>query len=322
LNTDLNSVLIFAQVVESNSFSKAARRLRVPVSTVSRRVSELEKRLGVRLIERSTRRLRLTDVGSEVFEYAQKSSEINNAVMSIASNYLTGVSGVLRLSAPPAIFKSLLAPVIHRFQELYPDVRVQVTVTERIVNQIGEGIDLALCAGPLEDSSLVARHVLSYRHQLLASPAYLRGREIPRKPEDLLRHRLLAFAFSSPRNTWRFARTAGGTESVMFQPHLSINEYSELAYALVAGAGIGELPPVVEPELLRDGRLTVVMPRWRLEPVSLAIVHLGNRFMSRPVRLFKELAAETIPKLFPALTAQMSPPEQVPSRTLCAHSGR
>lgn len=96
MNTDLNSVLIFAQVVQSDSFSKAAQRLRVPISTVSRRVSELEKQLGVRLIERSTRRLRLTDVGSEVFEHAQKSSEINNAVMNIASNHLTGVSGMLR----------------------------------------------------------------------------------------------------------------------------------------------------------------------------------------------------------------------------------
>jgi DNA-binding transcriptional LysR family regulator len=301
--TDLNSVLIFAHVVESNSFSKAALRLRVPISTVSRRVSELEKQLGVRLIERSTRRLRLTNAGSEVFEHAQKSSEINDAVIKIASNHVSGVSGAVRLSAPPTLFNSVLAPVIRRFQELYPDVRVQVFVTERLVNQIDEGIDLAFCAGPLEDSSLVVRHLLSYKHRLLASPAYLRGREIPRQPKDLLNHRLLAFAFSSPQNTWSFSRAAGETESITFQPHLSINEYSELALALLAGAGIGELPPLVQPKMLRDGRLTELMPRWRFQPVSLAIVHPGNRYMSRPVRLFKELASETIPKLFSALPA-------------------
>ena len=139
MNTDLNSVLIFAQVVQSNSFSKAAQRLRVPISTVRRRVSELEKQLGVRLIERSTRCLRLTDVGSEVFEYAQKSSEIHDAVLKIASNHAAGVSGILRLSVPPTIFNSVIAPVIRRFQGLYHEVRVQVFVTERLVNQIEEG---------------------------------------------------------------------------------------------------------------------------------------------------------------------------------------
>jgi DNA-binding transcriptional LysR family regulator len=322
VNTDLNSVLIFAQVVQSNSFSKAAQRLRVPISTVSRRVSDLEKQLGVRLIERSTRSLRLTSVGSEVFEHAQKSSEISKAVIDIASNHVSRVSGILRLSVPPSIFNSALGPVIRRFQELYPDVRIQVSVTERIVNQIDEGIDLAFCAGPLEDSSLVVHHLLCYRHQLLASPAYLKGREIPRQPEDLLHHRLLAFAASSPWSTWNFSHTAGGTESVRFQPHLSINDYSELAYVLLAGAGIGELPPIVQPDLLRDGRLAEVMPRWRFQPVNLAIVHLGNRYMSRPVRLFKELASETIPKLFPGLSAKtsLSEPASFPAAVVSLRS--
>jgi DNA-binding transcriptional LysR family regulator len=318
VNTDLNSLLIFVQVVRSNGFSRAAQRLRVPISTVSRRVSDLEKQLGVRLIERSTRRFRLTSVGSEVFEHAQKTSEINDAVLDIASNHVTCVSGILRLSAPPGIFKSVLGPVIRRFQELYPDVCMQVSVTERIVNQIDEGIDLAFCVGPLEDSSLVVRHLLSYRHRLLASPAYLKGREIPRQPKDLLHHRLLAFAAASPQRTWTFSQVAGGTESISFQPHFSINEYSELAYVLLAGAGIGELPPIVQSELRRDGRLAEVMPHWRFQPVGLAIVHLGNGYMSRPARLFKELASETIPKLFPDLSAKtrLSEPPSSPAAAL------
>jgi DNA-binding transcriptional LysR family regulator len=302
LTTDLNSLLIFAHVVESNSFSRAAQRLRVPISTVSRRVSELEKQLGVRLIERSTRRLRLTHVGSEVFEQAQRSSEINTAVINIASNHLTTVSGTLRVSVPPTIFDSVLGPVICRFQELYPDARVQVLVTGRSGNQLDEGIDLAFREGPLEDSSLIVRHLLRYRHQLVATPSYLEGREIPRKPKDLLRHRLVAFAFATPENTWGFSR-ANATESIAFQPHLSINEYSELAHVLLSGAGIGELPPIVQPELLREGLLVEVMPRWRFQSVNLSIVHLGNRYISRLVRLFKELASEMIPKLFPALPA-------------------
>ena len=301
MNADLNSLLIFAQVVQSNSFSKAAHLLRVPVSTVSRRVSELEKQLGVRLIERSTRALRLTSVGSEVLVHAQRSSDINSAVINITSNYMTHVSGTLRVSAPPTIFDSVLAPVIARFQELYPDVRVQVFVTDRIVNQIDEGMDLAFHIDALEDSSLVMRHLLSYRHQLVASPAYLKGRDIPRHPKDVLDHRLVSFSFRTPHNTWTFSRSDGSKESIDFQPHLSINEYSELASVLLSGAGIGELPPIVQPELLRDGRLIEVMPRWHFQSVNLSLVHLGNRYISRAVRLFKDVATELVPKLFPHL---------------------
>ena len=204
MNTDLNSLVMFAHVVRSNSFSGAARRLRMPISTVSRRVSELEKQLGVRLIERSTRNLRLTDVGSEVFEQAQRSSSINDAVINIASNHLTCVSGTIRVSVCSMLINSILSPVISRFHRQHPDVRFQIFVTDRIVNQIEEGIDLAFRVGPLEDSSLVVRHVLSFSHRLVASPEYLSGRELPRRPEDLHQHHLVAFSAWASQNTWSF----------------------------------------------------------------------------------------------------------------------
>jgi len=137
--TDLNSLTIFAKVVEANSFSEAARRLKLPTSTVSRRVADLEDQLGVRLLVRSTRSLRLTDVGSEVLEHAQHSAELSEAVDNIASNHLSNVSGTLRLSAPPSISDSLLSPMICAFQASYPDVRVQIFVTERFVDHIAEG---------------------------------------------------------------------------------------------------------------------------------------------------------------------------------------
>lgn len=168
--TDLNSLAIFAQVVEANSFSEAARRMKMPTSTVSRRVAELESQLGVRLIERSTRSLRLTDIGSEVLEHAQRSTTLREAVNNIASNHLANVSGTLRVSAPPSISDSLLAPLLVAFQASYPEVRVQVFITERIVDQIAEGVDIAFRVRDLEDSSLAARRILRYRHQLVAPP--------------------------------------------------------------------------------------------------------------------------------------------------------
>jgi DNA-binding transcriptional LysR family regulator len=170
--TDLNSLVIFAKVVEVKSFSEAARRLKMPTSTVSRRVADLEEELGVRLIERSTRSLRLTDVGSKIFEYSRHGWEISEAVHNIASNHTSTVSGELRLASPPSISDCFLAPLIGAFQASYPYVRVQVLISERLVDQIAERVDLALRVHrQLEDSSLVARKILSYRHQLVASPA-------------------------------------------------------------------------------------------------------------------------------------------------------
>ena len=302
--TDLNSLTIFAKVVEASSFSEAARRLKMPVSTVSRRIAELEDQLGVRLLERSTRSLRLTDVGSEVLEHAQRSAEVSEAVDNIASNHLSQPSGTLRLSAPPSISDSLLAPLVGAFQAAYPGVRVQIFITERIVDQIAEGVDLAFRVGELEDSSLVARRILTYRHQLVASPAYLAKHKPPKTPRDLLNHKLLAFSFWKPENHWIFTHDNGkDRETLTFQPWLSINEYSGLAASLLAANGIGDLPPIVQPHLLREGRLVEVMPKWHFRTFHLSVVHLGNRYIPQSVRVFKEFATQMAPTLFPSLPA-------------------
>jgi DNA-binding transcriptional LysR family regulator len=300
--TDLNSLAIFAKVVEANSFSEAARRLKMPTSTVSRRIADLESQLGVRLLERSTRSLRLTDVGSEVLEHAQRSAELSEAVDNIVSNIRSDVSGMLRLSAPPSISDSLIMPVVGAFQASYPNVRVQIFVTERFVDHIADAVDLVFRFGALKDSTLIARRLLTYRHQLVASPAYLEKRKPPRTPRDLLGHQLLAFSYWKPENSWSFAHANGKDhETLSFQPHLSMNDYAGLAHALLAGVGIGDLPPVVQPELLREGRLVEVMPKWRFRPFNLSLVHLGNRYLPRPVRVFKEFAVLMTPKIFPTL---------------------
>ena len=300
--TDLNSLVMFAKVVEANSFSEAARRLKIPVSTVSRRIAELENQLGVRLLERSTRSLRLTDVGSEVFEYAQRSADLSAAVGNIASNHLSNISGVLRISAPPSISDSLLAPLTGAFQATYPGVRVQVLVTERMVDHIAEGVDLAFRVGTLKDSALIARKILTYRHQLLASPVYLAQCKALKKPQDLLDHKLLAFARWRPQSRWNFTHVNGREkETLNFQPYLSMNDYTGIASALLAGRGIGELPPIVQPELVQQGRLIEVMPKWRFQTLDLSIIHLGVRHIARPVRVFKEFAVQMAPQLFPNL---------------------
>jgi DNA-binding transcriptional LysR family regulator len=300
--TDLNSLIVFAKVVEANSFSEAARRLKMPVSTVSRRIAELEDQLGVRLLERSTRRLRLTDAGSDVFEHALRGAELSEAVDNIVSDHLTKVSGMLRLSAPPSISDSLIVPLLGAFQTCHPEVRVQVLITERMVDLIDDGVDLTLRVGTLKDSALVARKILTYRHQLVTSPEYLQKHGAPVTPRELLEHRLFAFARRTAESIWNFTHVNGNDkETLHFQPYLSINDYAGLAAALLAGAGIGELPPVVQPQLVREGRLVEIMPKWRFRTFDLSVVHLGNRHVPRPVRVFKEFAVQMAPKLFPAL---------------------
>jgi DNA-binding transcriptional LysR family regulator len=299
---DLNALIVFAKVVEADSFSEAGRRLKMPVSTVSRRIADLEDQLGVRLLERSTRSLRLTDVGAEVLEHARRGADLSEAVDNVVSNKLTEISGLLRLSAPPSISDTLLAPLVGAFQGSYPNVRVQILVTDRFIDHIAEGVDLVFRLGPLKDSSLVARTILRYRHQLVASPGYLKTCKPPSKPRDLLSHRLLAFAHWKPENRWNFVHANGrDKEALAFLPYFSMNDFAGLATALLAGVGIGELPPVVEPKLVRAGRLVEVMPKWRFRTFDLSVVHLGNPHIPRPVRVFKEFAVQMAPTLFPAL---------------------
>jgi DNA-binding transcriptional LysR family regulator len=235
---DLNSLVVFAKVVEANSFSEAARRLKMPISTVSRRIAELEDQLGVRLLERSTRSLRLTELGAEVLEQAMRTAELRESVESIVSNRLSDVSGTLRLSAPPSISDTLLTPLVSAFQACYPNVRVQILVTDRFVDHIAEGVDMVFRRGVLKDSWLVARRVLTYRHQLVASPAYLKGYKLPKKLQDLLDHRLLSFSHWKPDNSWSFIHKSGKEkETLTFQAFLAMNDYVGLAPALLAGRG-------------------------------------------------------------------------------------
>ena len=300
--TDLNALLVFAKVAEANSFSEAARRLEMPISTVSRRIVELEDELGVRLLDRSTRNLRLTQAGADVLEYAKNSAELSEAVDEIIANKMPVVAGTLRLCAPPSISDSLIVPVVTAFQASYPSVRVQVHITERIVDPLPDDVDIAFKVGTFTIQSLVAQKLLTYRHQVIASPAYLSKHDLPKSPQDLLAHRLLAFSFWTPEYSWAFVHeNRRDKETLVFEPWIAMNDYAGLVVALLEGAGIGELPPVVQPDLMRNGLLVEVMPEWHLPLFDLTIAHRRDRYVRRHVRLFREFASQMVPKLFPEL---------------------
>jgi DNA-binding transcriptional LysR family regulator len=304
LMADLNALTIFAKVVEASSFSKAALRLNMPISTVSRRITELEDQLGVRLIERSTRSLRLTDIGAQILEHAQRSVELGEIVDDLKINRATELTGVVRLSAPPNIADSLLAPIVSAFQAAYPKVRVQITVAARVVDHIADGADLVFRVGPVNDPALAAQKILAYRHQLVASPGYLAAHEPLKSPQDLARHKIIAFSPVQSDVLWTFSHVNGtDKETVRIRPYLSMNDFTGLTAVLAGGSGIGDLPPIVMPKLIREGRLVEVMPDWRFQTWDLSMAYLDKRRLTRPVRVFREFACEMAPALFPALPA-------------------
>lgn len=300
--TDLNALMIFARVVEAKSFSEAARRLNMPVSTVSRRVADLEEEFGTRLLVRSTRSLRLTEDGAKVIQQARSLAEINDGLDRVKADRRAEASGTLRLSAPPSISDTVLAPLVAAFHLDFPDVGVKVFISGRIGDAFADGADLEVKIGPRRDTELVRQPLISYRHQIVASPDYLRAATPVAVPRDLLDHPLLAFALPGIESAWTLTEVGGfGRQTLRFRPRLAIGDYAGLTSIMLAGGGIGDLPPIVQPDLMREGRLVEVLPAWMLPAFDLSLVHPPNRALSAPMRAFKDFAADMVPRLFPDL---------------------
>jgi len=296
---NLNALLIFAKVAEANSFSEGARRLRIPISTVSRQVADLEMQLGVRLLERSTRRLRLTDIGAEVLEEARVATGISESILGLVSYRSSSVSGLLRISAPPRITKSLVIPLVGVFQSSFPDVRVQMHSSDLSPDLIASDLDVLFKVGPINDSSQIYRRLLTFRDRLVASPAYLSLRNAPETPSELPTHQLLALSSGEPKIEWRFTNS-GHRDSValVVEPYLSVNDPASLIAALLAGMGIGNLPSMAIGDLIEEGRLIELMPQWRFCTLDVAVVHASRRHVRRTVQEFIRIAAKLAPALF------------------------
>ena len=295
---DKNAMALYVKVVENNSFSKTAQREDIPVSTVSRKISELEKALGVRLLERSTRRLRMTEIGQDYYERCRRGLEEFEIANLMVSDQQAEVSGRLRLSVPPSLSEVVIIPLIEAFQALYPNAIVNCLVTDRHVNHIEDGIDISLRVGDLTDSSLVARRLLRYRSVLVASPGYLERAGAPSHPNELSLHALIAFSRWEPTVSWLLYHD-GETHKINVEPRIAINDYAGVQSAVINGLGISEIPQILCGPALQDGRLVEVMPKWQFAPVTLSVIYPSNRNLSRLVRLFKDFCIERIEGLAP-----------------------
>ncbi len=295
--TDYSAMAVFVEVVQAGSFAGAARQLSMPLSTVSRKISTLEADLQVRLLERSKKRLLLTEAGALYFDHCRRGVEAFSAANRALEERQTKASGLLRITVPPNLVEHLLLPVIDAFRMDHPNAHVAVHVSERMVDLRADPFDLSFRVGPVADPDLVVRKLASYRHVLVAAPAYLSNRPAPQHPTDLVEHDLLAFGFGgSGAMSWSLRRR-GKQERVVFQPAIAINDYAALAEAVSLGLGIGELPPILCREALRRRTLIAPLDDWLFPDVDLLAVHTGT--LSRLARLFLDRCVAQFQSLGP-----------------------
>ncbi|WP_136658914.1 LysR family transcriptional regulator [Nitratireductor sp. XY-223] len=291
---DLNAVAVFVQVAQSGSFSAAARNLSMPLSTVSRKVSDLENSLGAKLLERSTRSLRLTYLGAVYLEHCRRGLEEFEAADLALLDKQDEVTGLLRISLPPNLADTVFVPIIDRFQRRYPQATVAVLVAERIVDLVEDGIDLSFRVGLLRDSSLVARKLVRYRHVMVANPDYLAECGAPKSLADLASHRFVTFGFTPGAGQRWTLHKGDRTETVEIRPTLCVNDYAAVEKAALVGRGIAELPSILCSASLATGALVQVLPEWRFQEISLQAVHSGRRNMSRLSRLFLDTCIDEL----------------------------
>ncbi len=296
---DLNEIAIFARVVREESFTKAARALGLPKSTVSERVSRLEERLGVRLLERSTRHVRATPAGAAYYERAARVvAEIEEANAAVTDIHRSP-KGLLRIGSPLLFGHAFLGDFVAEFLVKHPEIEIELIVGDRRFDVVEEGLDLAVhVVGPIE-ASLVARKLGSAEKLCVASPTYLAQREPPKIPKELLEHSCIVSS-SDRRSTWMFSKE-GRSESISIQGRYSVNSVQLALTAALRGAGIAVLPAFFCGGALRAGHLANVLPDWSLGHSDIHVVYPGSRHLSARVRLFVDALIDRFTGLPPWL---------------------
>lgn len=316
---DLNAMVLFARVLQHGSFSEAARRTGTPVSTLSRKVSALERQLGVRLLERTTRAVNPTDSGREYFLYCEQIVEALEGAQAALEKRQAEVTGTIRLAAPPSLSDVLLVPLVDGFLRQYPNVEIKVLVTDRHLDLVQDEVDISLRVGPQPASSLVFRRLLKYRHILVAAPTYLPGTEALDEPADLTRHRLLGFTKWFEEPTWTLSN-GSRTERVPAKLWLGVNDYAGVIRAAVSGMGVAEVPSIVCQRELSAGHLIPVLMDWRFEEVELSAYYLSRRHPSRSVELFLEHCVAHADEVSRSVAMPVEPPPR-PARKREARTG-
>jgi DNA-binding transcriptional LysR family regulator len=260
---DFEGLAIFAKVVETRSFAGAALELKLSKATVSKAISRIEARLGARLINRTSRRLALTDSGRQLADRAAHILAEGEAAEDAALAQATMPRGVIRLAAPMSFGLLHVAPVLPEFLAAFPEVSIDLHLSDAMVDLVGEGFDAAIRIAVLPDSSLVARRLCDMPRYLVGARTYLNKHGRPKHPLHLAQHRCIGYSYTAATEVWRFSK-GGKSASVRPSGPLRVNNGDAMMPALIAGTGLGILPEFILREALATGRLEKLLPDWSL----------------------------------------------------------
>lgn len=281
---------VFVAVVAAGSFSGAARQLRMPIPTVSRKVAELEAQLGARLLTRSTRKLALTEAGNDYLAACKRILEDVAAAERGASGEHQAPRGELAITAPIVLGRLHVLPLVADFLALYPQINVQLRLADRSLQLLDEHLDLAVRVGELPDSALVAVRIGLLREVVCASPKYLRQHGTPRNPQDLAGHDCVSFAAPGGLTRWTFG---GGREQRVVQPRvrLAVNTAEAAVDAAIAGVGLTRVLSYQAAGALKAGALTLVLRKHESAPIPVSLVYNRQPLLPAKLRAFLDFAA-------------------------------
>ena len=281
----LREMEMFVRVIDSGSFSAAARYLNMGQPAVSKMIAGLEDRLGVRLLTRSTRKLSPTEAGTAFYERAVRAIGEANEAEAAAQGAGAGLEGRLRVSAPVTFSRLHLVPKLGSFLNAHPRVQLDLVMDDRVVDLVAENIDVAIRMGVLTDSALKARKLGQAERLVIASPAYLARRGVPRTPADLLEHDGIIYGQSSGGQEWIFRRGTSET-SVYLRTRLKLSAAEGVREAVLAGQGFAIASRWMFTPELKSGEVVSILEEWRLPPIDLWVIYPSGRLTSAKARTF------------------------------------
>lgn len=287
-NQHSDEIAAFLAVASQGSFVGAGRLLQRHPTIVSKRLASMEKRLGVRLVERSTRQVRITEVGAKLEQRLRSAIELMNEAQQQATQGASEIRGTLRLALPAAMGRRWLGPLLPEFLKAYPHVSILADYSERLVDFIDEGFDAAIRIGELEDNRLIASKLSDHRRILSASPAYIREHGMPETPQDLIKHNCLRFSGLATFPQWRLYR-GNELQTVLPKGNLTANDSESLLSAARADAGILGAGEWLMSSDIATGNLLHVLPDWQLDSTGgVYLVRPSAKFPSAVVVAFKQ----------------------------------
>lgn len=296
MNVDLNEVFVFIKVIQEGSFSQAAKKLGMPNSTVSAKVSSLEKRLGVTLIQRTTRKLSITEPGKAYFKRCMQGLEEIESAEGELANVQGEPQGLLRITGPVELGAAILPEIVAEFSNKYPKVRTEVILTDRRVDLLAESVDLAIRAGDLKDSTLIAKRLGSAYFIPVASPKYLKAKGTPTHPRDLRNHQCLVYT-PLGIDEWKLTSSKGGF-NVPLPGRIIANDLKMIRVLAMKGEGIALMPTHLVYSDCQAGKLVRILPEWRTATAPVHFVYPAQKYVTPKLSAFMSLATGSLKKLF------------------------